>query len=67
LNASYRYQLSQLMCGRSGTVFGSGFRIEVSGDTERDINNPEAKIQAGLARELDPENEQFRRWYLRFE
>ena len=67
LNATYRYQLSQLMCGRSGTVFGSGFRIEVSGDPEKELNNPEAKTQAGLAKELAPDNDQFRRWYLRFE
>ena len=68
LNAGYRYRLSQLMCGRTfGAMFsGRGFTIETSGD-EEDINNPEAKTQAGLARELDPENEQFRRWYLRFE
>ncbi len=67
LNAGYRYQLSQLLCGRSGggMSFG-GFRIEVSGD-EKTISNPEAKTQAGLARELDPENELYRRWYERFE
>ena len=67
LNAGYRYRLSQLMCGRTfGAMFsGRGFTIETSGD-EEDIDNPEAKTQAGLARELDPENEEFRRWYLRF-
>lgn len=67
LNATYRYQLSQLMCGRTSSAFTSGsFRIQSGGDEEADIDNPEAKTQAGLARELDPENEQFRRWYLRF-
>jgi len=68
LSATYRYQLSQLMCGRTSSGSGSGFfNIESGGEPEKDIDNPEAKIQAGLARELDPENEQFRRWYLRFE
>ena len=67
LNAGYRYQLSQLISGRSmGGMGGSGFRIERSGD-EKTISNPEAKTQAALAWELDPENEQYRRWYERFE
>ena len=68
LSASYRYQLSQLMCGRASSGSGSGFfATDDDEEPEKDINNPEAKIQAGLARELDPENEQFRRWYQRFE
>ena len=69
LNAPYRYQLSQLMRGRTSSGgFSSGFvSFSSGGDSEKDINNPEAKIQAGLARELAPENEEFRRWYQRFE
>ena len=56
------------MLALSTSGFSSGFfSTETDGEPEKDINNPEAKIQAGLARELDPENELFRRWYLRFE
>ena len=29
--------------------------------------SPAAKAQAGLAMELDPENDQIRKWYERFE
>ena len=68
LNARYRNQLSQILCGRTYSAMSSGsFRIVITSGDDEDINNPEAKIQAGLARELDPENEEFRRWYLRFD
>ena len=67
LNAGYRYQLSQLLSGRIMSGMASaGFQVESSGD-EKAISNPEAKTQAGLARELDPENVLYRRWYQRFE
>jgi tetratricopeptide (TPR) repeat protein len=67
LSASYRYRLSQLLCGRTFGAISSGrFRIVFQDDDET-YDNPEAKTQAGLAAELDPENDAYSRWYERFE
>jgi len=67
LNAGYRYRLSQILCGRTfGAISTPGFRIEIRGDDET-IDNPEGKTEAGLASELHPENDAYRRWYERFE
>jgi hypothetical protein len=45
---------------------GGGIRI-VESDESKKITNPEARVQAGLAAELDPENDSFREWLDRFE
>ncbi|HJP03367.1 MAG TPA: hypothetical protein QF764_16505 [Planctomycetota bacterium] len=68
LNASFRHELSQLMAGeRFTSTSGGGIRFEISGGSDKKLDDPAAKAQAGLAMELDPENDQIRKWYERFE
>jgi tetratricopeptide (TPR) repeat protein len=64
LAANYRYGLSLLMVGIVTTGGPGGFRLNDDGEK---IKNDEAKAQAGLAMELDPENERFREWFEGFE
>lgn len=67
LSAAFRYELSRLQAGYSYSFSGGGgIRVSTSGD-DKTLNDPAAKAQAGLAMELDPENDQFRQWYERFE
>lgn len=70
LNAAYRFQLSMLMTGGASTQMGGqgfGFRITTSSGEEKKHTDPAAKAQAGLAKELDPQNDLYRDWYERFE
>ena len=60
LNAAFRNELSALMVG----VRSAG-SIRISGG-EENFENPEAKRQAGLAMELDPDNDFYKTWYQRF-
>jgi hypothetical protein len=64
LNARYHYSLSLMMLG-IGTSGGPGFKI--SFEDGQKIKNDDAKAQAGLAMELDPENDRFREWFDGFE
>lgn len=71
LNAGFRYELSRLMSGRIALLSpdgggGSGIQM-VESDEQKKIENPEARVQAGLATELDPGNDNFREWFDRFE
>lgn len=59
LNAQIRYRLSQLKVGVAAPL---GFNFNIKGD----YDDPEAKREAGLAMELDPENDAFRAWYEQF-
>ncbi|MAF66092.1 MAG: hypothetical protein CMJ84_10615 [Planctomycetes bacterium] len=68
LNASFRHELSQLMTGeRFTSSSGGGIRVEISGGSKEKLDDTAAKAQAGLAMELDPDNDQIRKWYARFE
>jgi tetratricopeptide (TPR) repeat protein len=64
LSPNYRYSLSLMMVGIV-TIGGPG--LTITSDDGQKIKNDEAKAQAGLAMELDPENERFREWFETFE
>ena len=51
LNARYRFAMSEALA----------FGVRMSGEGEAE--DPEALLQAGLAKELDPDNEFYREWY----
>lgn len=72
LSANYRFELSRYLAlsGKSSGDDGGPRKLgRAAFDSESDekIANPEAKSQAGLAMELDPENDFFREWFERFE
>jgi len=60
LSARYRYALSTALVGV--VSFGN---MEVEG--KLDFDDEEAKAQAGLAMELDPQNAAYERWFQRFD
>lgn len=67
LNAGYRYGLSMML---AGVVTNAGPREEGGmklGENGEKIQNDEAKTQAGMAMELDPENDRFREWFDAFQ
>ncbi|MEY2784151.1 MAG: hypothetical protein RL277_355, partial [Planctomycetota bacterium] len=67
LNAQFRFDLSSAMLGRpSFSGRRGGARLQSDGEQVK-FSNPEAKREAGLASELDPENEFYRQWFERFE
>lgn len=66
LNAGFHYELSRLMVGRGTFFVGDGVSITSSGGGEK-LDDAGAKRHAGLASELDPENDLFRRWFEQFE
>jgi len=70
LNQNFRYDLSSALVGRLtfGSRFGGG-SVSLSGseDEDKKIDNPEAKKEAGLAMELDPENDGYKQWFDRFQ
>ncbi len=59
LSAQFRYELSLLLVGRAAFV--------LYGDDEPRIDNEEARREAGLATELDPENEEYAKWSAAFQ
>jgi hypothetical protein len=59
LEGRYRHELSLLMVGRAAFVN--------YGDQKQKFDNKEAEAQAGLATELDPENEEYRQWLAAFQ
>jgi len=73
LNPLYRYELSVLLSepdvltasAMGGGVIDAG--VEEGAEDAPIPGKPLAKVQAGLAAELDPENERFRKWFARFE
>ncbi len=67
LDASYRYALSNIVAqwGMISSLKPGKGRIKL-GEGEK-IKNDEAKAAAGLAMELDPENDRFREWFETFE
>ncbi len=73
LSAAFRYELSRLEVGLTGgpgrrPSSGSGASIEADPDADGPkLAHPQAKAQAGLAMELDPDNDRFREWFSRFE
>ena len=72
LNAAYRYQLSSVLSGHmvAGLAMG-GIRVRVEGGDALKNLDPETKAEAramaGLAMDLDPQNDGYRDWYHRFE
>lgn len=68
LNATFRYDLSNLLVGRvANAPRGKAPPSAAEGDEAKIQGNDEAKREAGLASELDPENDRFREWFARFE
>lgn len=66
LDASYRYALSRMLAQKDlFKRIKPGEVIRFDDDTP--VKNDEAKAVAGLACELDPDNERFREWFERFE
>lgn len=55
LNASYRYVYSRMLAGSNG-----------HGGKDEDIDDPPAKTQAGLASELEPDNDGYQKWFAQF-
>ncbi|MDZ4771778.1 MAG: tetratricopeptide repeat protein [Planctomycetota bacterium] len=67
LHAGYRYSLSNVMAQwHAIQSAGPDTKRIKFGDGEK-IKNDEAKVIAGLASELDPENDRFREWFETFE
>jgi len=64
LNQRFHYDLSVALAGRPrrGKLPAGE---DANGDAK--LDNPEAKREAGLAMELDPENDGFREWFERFQ
>ncbi len=71
LDADIYYDLSALKVGRlnmrTGRGAGGGGGLEISEGEVVKLADEEAKRWAGLAMELDPENDYYRTWYERFE
>jgi hypothetical protein len=67
LDAAYRYELSQMMMGRVSTASARHGGLKIVENSDEKLSNADAKVQAGLAMELDPENDSFREWFERFE
>ncbi|MFT7668931.1 MAG: tetratricopeptide (TPR) repeat protein [Planctomycetota bacterium] len=63
LNANIRYRLSQLKVGLASMGSASFQR----GKSDQTFDNEEAKSQAGLAMELDPDNDAYKHWYEQFQ
>lgn len=71
LDADVYYDLSALKSGRLNMRVGRGASngggLEVADGAQGKLSDEEAKRWAGLAMELDPENDYYRQWYERFE
>ncbi|HJO26891.1 MAG: hypothetical protein CMK00_03345 [Planctomycetes bacterium] len=69
LNASFRYEYSQVLAGRLSTGGGrpGGMSVSVSSTGGKAPQDSEAKKQAGLATEMAPDNDQFREWFEEFD
>jgi len=71
LSGGIRYELSRVLAGRVAlppTPSAAGTSApEAEGGEEKKIRNPEARTQAGLAAELDPENDGYQKWFGLFE
>jgi len=67
LNARYRYELSTMLAmgaGGSITISGAGIELEPDDlDGLDDETRVAAASAAGLAMELDPENDRYREWF----
>jgi tetratricopeptide (TPR) repeat protein len=71
LSAGTRFELSRVIAGRVAVApkeaAGAATAVDAQRDDEEKIKNPEARTLAGLAAELDPENDGYRRWFEQFE
>jgi len=72
LSPGYRFRLSQLLAAQAALAGaleekGEGLFILDFEEGEPIVDAPEAKAEAGLALELDPENDRFRAWFERFQ
>jgi tetratricopeptide (TPR) repeat protein len=75
LNAAYRYELSRLRTGRvtlvtrgpSASTNASGGANAPTKDDDEKIDDADAKREAGLATELDPDNTRYMQWLQRFQ
>ncbi len=63
LNQRFHYDLSFALAGRARR----GRLAATNADDDAKLDNPEAKKEAGLAMELDPENDGYREWFARFQ
>ncbi|MAE27948.1 MAG: hypothetical protein CMJ87_03030 [Planctomycetes bacterium] len=66
LNASFRFEYSQVLAGRLSTGARGSGGMSVSRSGDKAPTDPEAKAQAGLATEMAPDNDQFREWFEEF-
>jgi tetratricopeptide (TPR) repeat protein len=66
LNASFRFELAKVMVGEYAGENMEMIIVEEGGE-EQTLEDPDAKLQAGLAVELAPDNDRFREFYERFE
>jgi tetratricopeptide (TPR) repeat protein len=66
LNAGFRYELAKVIVGEFAS---ETLQVSVVDEDEQKtkLDDPEAKLQAGLAVELAPDNDWFREFYGRFE
>lgn len=72
LSAAYHYQASSMLAGVLSTTSrfgGGGIRFDLSDSLERldPEKREEARLEAGMAMELDPKNDRYRDWYENFE
>lgn len=64
LNAQYHYSRSTLLLGGFALSFGaSSIAASVESDDTDDETKALAKSEAGLAMELDPDNDRYQEWY----
>lgn len=67
LDAGFRYQLSTLLARRAGPAPQAGPGRTAASSAEGQLApDPDAKNAAGLAMELDPDNDRFKEWYQLF-
>ena len=67
LNAAYRYELSRMRTGRVTLVTrGPAANAPTKDDDDMKIDDADAKREAGLATELDPDNTCYTQWLQRF-
>lgn len=66
LNQRFRYDLSFALLGRM-RMGKAGTRVVTAENGDEKFDNAEAKQQAGLAMELDPDNDAYRQWFERFQ
>lgn len=67
LNASYRYVYSHLLAKVPAMAANGLDGMDVKLEGEERFSDADAKAQAGLAHELDPDNDEFQKWFAKFD